>query len=220
MDEQEGRWSRLPASRGLQAAGVLLTLAGVGILMGIITAEALYPDLYTTFDNEISDLGATRPPNSVIRQPSATVFDVTMIVTGLMIVSCAVLLWRDLRRLLVVPVALLGLGVLGVGVFPGNVEAVHPWMALLAFVAGGLCGVAGWFGLSGVVRWPSVVLGAVSLGHLVYVMVAGLDAPWVASLGDGGAERWVAYPVVLWLVMAGGWLMARGGRPGDHTDRA
>ena len=53
------------------AAGLLLAIAGSVILMGIITAESQYPFPYTTHDNEISDLGATRPPNSVTHQPSA-----------------------------------------------------------------------------------------------------------------------------------------------------
>ena len=43
--------------------------------MGIITAEALYPGTFSTGANEISDLGGTRPPNSVILQPSATIFN-------------------------------------------------------------------------------------------------------------------------------------------------
>ena len=40
----------------LRLGGALLTIAGVTILMGIITAEALYPNIFTTGGNEISDL--------------------------------------------------------------------------------------------------------------------------------------------------------------------
>src|SRR5687767_11614372 len=81
-------------------AGMLLLLAGVFILMGVITAETQYPaDLqYSTADNEISDLGATRPPGSVITHPSADIFNVTMIVTGSMIMAAALLLRAVYRR--------------------------------------------------------------------------------------------------------------------------
>src|SRR4249920_3465733 len=72
------------------AAGALLLIASVVILLGIITAEASYTATYTTFENEISDLGATRPPNSIIYQPSATIFNVTMIVSGLLILCSAI----------------------------------------------------------------------------------------------------------------------------------
>jgi hypothetical membrane protein len=57
------------------------------VLMVIIIAEVLYHEdyKYTTFQNEIRDPGATRPPESVIFQPSATIFDLTMILAGVMI---------------------------------------------------------------------------------------------------------------------------------------
>jgi hypothetical membrane protein len=63
----------------LKLSGLLLFLAGSIALMGIITAEAFYPSSYTTFHSEISDLGATKPPNSLIYQPSASIFNITML---------------------------------------------------------------------------------------------------------------------------------------------
>jgi hypothetical membrane protein len=201
--------TRQATSRSLVGAGTLLASAGSVILMGIITAEALYPAVYTTADNEISDLGATRPPDSVILQPSATLFDVTMMVTGLAVLGAGVLLLRrGERRFLSVAVTLMGIGILGVGIFPGNVGAIHPWFALLAFAAGGLSAVAAGLSRTGPVGMLSLVLGVVSLGFLAYAMFGGPEAPGLAALGDGGTERWVAYPVVLWQVMFGGALMA------------
>ena len=44
----------------LKLSGLLYFFAGAIVLMGIITAEAFYPSGYSTFKNEISDLGATR----------------------------------------------------------------------------------------------------------------------------------------------------------------
>ncbi len=85
--------------------------------MGIITAEALYPATYTTSQSEISDLGAMRPPDSIILQPSATIFNTTMIASGLMIVGGAYFVHRALRRTSLA-FALFGsvLGVVGLGV--------------------------------------------------------------------------------------------------------
>jgi hypothetical membrane protein len=64
--------------------GLLLFLAGSFTLMGIITAEVFYPSGYTTFSSEISDLGSTKPPSILIYQPSATIFNITMLLSGLM----------------------------------------------------------------------------------------------------------------------------------------
>lgn len=122
--------------------GLAFALAGIVILMGIITGEALYPEVYTTHDNEISDLGATRPPDSVWFQPSRGIFNATMMVSGVLLGlgGIGVLSLRRSRGASVAIIAM-GLGVLGVGVFPGEREAIHPLMALTAFVAGGLSAV-------------------------------------------------------------------------------
>ena len=120
-------------------AGALLASAGAIALMAIITAEALYPAAYDTTTSTISDLGATLPPNSVILQPSATIFDVAMVVIGLMIMAGAAFLQRALgRKTLSVALGLFGLGALGVGVFPGNHLAPHQLFAMLAFISGGV----------------------------------------------------------------------------------
>ena len=66
---------------------MLLSLAGAAILLGFITAEALDPGFYTTHTNTVSHLGASEPPNSVVLQPSAAIFDLTMLVTGAMILT-------------------------------------------------------------------------------------------------------------------------------------
>src|SRR5688572_2612994 len=119
--------------RDRRTAGALFASAGAGVLMAIITAEALYPAPFDTADNTISDLGATIPPNSVILQPSATIFDVAMIVAGLLIVAGAFFVHRAFGRTAVtIPLALFGIGALGVGVFPGNHLAPHQLFAMTA----------------------------------------------------------------------------------------
>ena len=51
--------------------GALLAIAGMVILMGIITAEALMPAAanYSTSASDISHLGGSDPPNSVSCNP-------------------------------------------------------------------------------------------------------------------------------------------------------
>lgn len=206
-------------SRATAIAGALLLVAGFAILMGIITAEAEYPAVYTTHENEISDLGATRPPDSIIRQPSARIFNATMLGTGVLILAGAYFLHRAFgTRRATISVGLLGLGVLGVGIFPGNYGTLHPIFAMLAFVSGGLAGLLAAKVLHDPFRRFSQALGIISLTSLV-IGVLGDATPLWDELGDGGVERWVAYPVVLWLVASGGYLLAQH-RPGDTAEGA
>ncbi|MGE5225698.1 MAG: DUF998 domain-containing protein [Planctomycetaceae bacterium] len=198
-----------PAER---RAGLALAGAGIAMLLGIITAEALYPATYTTHANMISDLGGTEPPDSVVLQPSAAIFDATMVVAGLAIVLGAWFLSRALgRRGVTIATALLGLGVLGVGLFPGDTGQVHMWFALLAFTSGGVAAVASARVTPQPLRTVEAALGAAALAMFLATFVHGGSTP-IADLGDGGAERWIAYPVILWLVLFGGWLLAGGTR--------
>jgi hypothetical membrane protein len=188
-------------------AGLLLSTAGVAILMGSITAEALHPGPYTTNADTLSHLGASEPPDSVVVQPTAAVFDGTMLAAGAMILVGVWFAHRALRRKAVtVPTALLGLGVLGVGLFPLTSPGMHTLLAMLAFFAGGFAVLLSARGTPSPFRQLWTVLGVVSLGAIVLGLVARNWGP-VAALGEGGIERWNSYPIVLWLVAFGSHLM-------------
>lgn len=194
-------------------SGLLLLTAGATILMGIITAEAVYPDIYTTHDNEVSDLGATRPPDSIIHEPSASIFNVTMLVSGAMIlVGAGMLGARFGARGVTISVGLLGLGVLGVGIFPGDKAPWHGLFAMLAFTSGGVAAILSARVQAAPLRFVSIFLGAVALASLVVAMAQDATPLW-DHLGDGGIERWIAYPVVLWLVAFGTSVISCGHEP-------
>jgi hypothetical membrane protein len=183
-------------------AGALLFLAGALALMGIITGEIFYPQDYTTANSEISDLGATRPPDSVTYQPSATIFNTTMIVAGLLVLVGAVAAqrahgswWSS------VPLALMGVGMAGVGVFPGNNADIHPLFAMLTFIAGGVAAILSAVVVRGPFRLLAPLLGLVALASLFGAVML------IPILGDGGTERWVAYPILLWITGFGGYLL-------------
>ncbi|HET7337976.1 MAG TPA: DUF998 domain-containing protein, partial [Candidatus Dormibacteraeota bacterium] len=127
------------ASVAQRVAGVLLMVPGVGLVMGWLTAEALYPQTYTTHTNSLSNLGATEPPNSIALQPSAGIFDATVLIAGLMLIGAAYFTFRAFAAKRVsIPIALLGLGVFGVGIFPLTNPTAHTLVAIVAFYCGGI----------------------------------------------------------------------------------
>jgi hypothetical membrane protein len=204
-----GRARAAGANRRLAVAGVLFVVAAAVVLMGIISAEALHPGPYTTGGNEISDLGGTRPPDSIVYQPTATIFNLTMFTAGLLVLVGAALLHLGLGRwMATIPVALLGAGVLLVGVFPGPTGTPHALASMLAFVSGGIAGVLVGTVVAPPFRYLSVALGGIALFALVSYMLFGEAGP-LGSLGAGGVERWIAYPVVIWLIGFGGYLLGR-----------
>jgi hypothetical membrane protein len=83
---------------GTEVAGALLIAAGCTILMGIITAEVVYPGDYATDENTISDLGVTTESPD---HRAATIFNGAMIASGAATMAAAGLLHRSLRTLFV-----------------------------------------------------------------------------------------------------------------------
>lgn len=188
-------------------AGVLLFLAGFVILMGIITAEIFYPG-YNVSKDFISDLGSSRPPHSIIRQPSAHIFDISMAVAGAFVVLGS-WFWYSVhgKKSAMIPMVLMGVGAIGVGIFPAYHAIAHPFSAGVAFFAGSIAAILCASLLKGPFRLVSFVLGLTSLIFLLL----GLLAPQtiVPALGNGGTERLAAYPVIIWLIGLGGYLMGK-----------
>lgn len=189
-------------------AGTSLVLAGAIAFLGIVTAEVLYPGYSTRQD--ISDLGSTRPPNPVSYEPAATIFNSAMLVSGLLLLVAAYFAYRALqRRDLPVLLGLFGLGTFGVGLFPGNVVPWHGLAAMLTFVTGGLTALVSARAVDRPFSLLCGLLGAVSLLFLVSAVgfgIAGQPHP-LAALGSGGIERWVVYPLLLWALAFGGYLL-------------
>lgn len=186
----------------LNIAGTLLFLAGSIIIMGIITGETFYPTGYSTFNNEISDLGGTRPPNSIIHEPSATIFNITMLVTGMMIFIASLFIHQQFKKwLFTIPLTIFGLGVFGVGIFPGHVVFWHGIFALVTFTFGSITCITAFKIVPPPLRYIGICIGTMSL---IFLYGANIFIPYI---GAGGTERWVAYPVVLWLIGFGGFLL-------------
>ena len=190
---RQGRSSARTRVSARQLAGTSLFVAGVIVIMGIVTAEALYPHVYTTAGNEISDLGGTRPPAGLVFQPSATIFNTAMLLAGMLVSLGAILLHHALGRALVtIPTAILGVSIVLVAVFPGPTGDPHAVSAMVAFFAGGFAAALSALVVGPPFRYALLALGLVTLGCLASYFTLG-DANPMWALGVGGAERWVAY---------------------------
>jgi hypothetical membrane protein len=192
--------------------GLLLAVTGIGIVMATITNEALYPAerAYSTAANTISDLGGTLPPNSYIVQPNRAIFIVTMAVSGGLVLIATWLLRETIqRRRVLVALGALGIGLVGIAVFPGNVAGWHPLFSLVAFVGGSAATIASRRVLDPPASHLAVALGTAALIATVLGVDAFADVWPQTAIGIGGVERWIAYPVLMWMVLFGSVLMGR-----------
>jgi hypothetical membrane protein len=186
----------------LTKSGLLLFLAGFLIFMGIITGEILFRKPYSTRDNYISELGVPVTPAANTPELSPKIFNYSMIISGLMIMVATFFVHRVFKKLITaIPLGLFGLGILGVGIFPGNVAPWHGLFALLLFIAGGIGAITSYKILSAPLRYVFIFLGILTLTFLVGYKY------FIPYLGVGGTERWLFYPTLFWLTGLGGYLL-------------
>jgi hypothetical membrane protein len=186
----------------LQLAGFVLLGLAVLFLIVITLGASIAPN-YNYAGGAISDLG-------VIPQ-TALLFNVTLVATGLLNVVGGYLFYRSHRRAWIMAMFVLGgIGAIGAGFFPLSTGTTHSLFALFGFLFFNLEAVAA----ATVLPRPMNVIGVLAgLAGAVFVvlMVIG-DAGNTAAfgvIGHGGTERMIVYPVMLWLVAFGGYLIAK-----------
>lgn len=203
----------------VKIAGALLLFGGIQFILGVVIGESQYPG-YNTSTNTLSDMSGSCPsidPNnpmqcigSVVLQPSATIFSTLVSIVGLTSAVSAYFIHKTLGgKIAPALLVITGGAAIGVAVFPGNAGVAHGLLAMITFYAGGLAAIASYKILkeSRSMQYLSIGLGAISITMLLSLMVPG-GSPFVQMFGVGGAERLVAYPIVLWLVILGGHLLA------------
>jgi hypothetical membrane protein len=174
-------------------AGLLFLVGASQFIVCMIMAEALYPN-YSTANNFISDLGVG---------PSAILFNSSIIVFGLMVLGGSYCMWRVYRsKVLTILLLLAGIGATGVGIFTENAGSIHRVVSLIAFLFGGLSAIYAYKVEKFPLNYVSVVMGLAGLIALVLFVTENF-----LELGNGGMERMIAYPIVLWAIGFGGYLI-------------
>lgn len=186
-------------------AGAAIFVGGVQFAMGMVLAEIYFPN-YNVSTNYISDLGAFCSASGpcLINQPTATIFNSSLVILGLSVLVGAFFLQRSFRyKAATVLVAIAGIGAMGVGLFPETTGVWHSLFSLIVFLFSGLSALV----TSRFQRKPlfyfSILLGLITLSSLV-LYVGGE----YLGLGAGGMERMVVYPVLIWSIGFGGHMMA------------
>lgn len=185
------------------AAGVILFIGAVQFIFGMLISEFLYPG-YSTSMNYISDLGATCRTTCIIHQPSASIFNISVFLLGVLALVSSYFIWHEFHnRLISLLFGLSGIGMAGVGLFPETAGTVHLIVSFMAFFFGGLSAIAVYKLLKAPFAYLSVLMGIIALTALALFV-----SEIFLGLGHGGMERMIAYPLLLWVIGFGGNLMS------------
>jgi len=178
--------------------GALLFAGSVQFMIALTIAEILYPN-YNLSTNPLSDLGA------MVFQPSSNIFNISVIIFGVLIVLGAYFTMKGFHwKPLVAVLVLAGIGVAGVGLLTETILGPHLIFSFMAFFFSGLAAILSVKVINSSFRYFAAVLGIVALLALVF-FIAEIDF----GLGHGGIQRMIVYPSLLWYVGFGAHIMAR-----------
>lgn len=97
---------------------------------------------YTTRENDLSDLASTVHPNISPLQPSATMFNTSTFMFGLITLISAFLIYRAYGdKLFTILFSTSGFAAIGIGLFPGDTGVIHGLIALVWFVTAPLSAI-------------------------------------------------------------------------------
>ena len=183
-------------------AGVLFGIVGAAFLTVTMLAASIAPD-YDFSGGAISDRG--------VIDETAMLFNVLLVVTGVLNAVGGYLLFTWHRRAWLLAVYLVaGAGAIGAGLLPLDTGGLHAVFALLGFLFFNIEALGTAAIVRGPMRWISIAAGVAGLVFVAVMVVGDGGNPQIfGPIGHGGAERMIVYPVMLWLLAIGGYLIAR-----------
>ena len=191
----------------VRAAGVLSFVLAAQFLTVLMLATSMAPG-YDVTGGAISDLG--------VIPATATLFNLSLLIVGALQLVTGVLLYRAHRRAWLLAVfAVASLGALGAALVPLDRGGLHGVAALVAFLFFNIEAIACTTLVRGPMRVISALSGLVGLAFVGLMVVGDAGDPSVfGAIGHGGAERMIVYPVLLWMIALGGYLMGQRDAPG------
>lgn len=197
--------------------GALLWLVGaLQFVVAMIVVQLAWTGhpAYSLANNVISDLGNTQcgpfphPTSHDVCSPWHDVFNGSIVVLGLLTILGAILVRtgfpsRRSSSIGLGMIAIASVGSMGVGLSPENVDlTAHSVSALLAFVVGNLSLVVLGMAMFRDTRWDGFRAYTMISGVVGFVAAVLFVVKVYAGLGQGGMERLIVAPLVLWLIVA------------------
>ena len=179
-------------------SGTLLYVGGIQWFLGLLLAESWYPG-YSSRIDYVSDLGTG---------PTALIYNASVFLLGVCLFLAAYFMMKSMNiRVQPLLLALTGVGAMGVGVFPANMQPLHSVFTLIAILVGALTAISSYQIQNPPISYFSVILGLVSLVAVVIFMPY-LGLPFGSTetylgMTKGSMERWAIWPILAWVIGTG-----------------
>jgi len=202
VNQRETTAAEHDAAPRQSTAGALYLAGGIGFWITVTIAEAIYSG-YSVRTNMLSDLGAVGTSTGVF-------FDAAVFASNLLWVIAAFLFFSRPRRLLIGKL-LLPVGLLLAASSPENVYLpVHIAGALFAFVGGAAATLYDVKLVKSRLRYFALFLGMLSAISVVVLFRGYTSGIASQTLGTGGWENLILFPLIIWYMVIGASLMSNG----------
>ncbi|MBY8998208.1 MAG: DUF998 domain-containing protein [Candidatus Thorarchaeota archaeon] len=183
-------------------SGCSFLVGGIQWFLGILAAESWY-DGYSSRIDYVSDLGTG---------PTALIYNLSVFMLGAFIVLGTFFLYKAQKgRLLPFLLIICGIGAMGVGIFPANLQPMHSVFTLLAILFGSFAAVGSYSYQTKPMSIISVILGLMSFVlAMIFIPYLGLSfgsTETFLGMAKGSLERWAINPILAWIIGFGGYLM-------------
>jgi hypothetical membrane protein len=191
-------------------AGLLFFVGAVQYALAVVISESIYLG-YSVGQQYLSDLGDWSKAGNY-----AAIFNASAILYGLFVIAGAYFIQRGFKNRLFTSLLVIGgVGSVVCGVVALNISfPVHSVFGLVAFVFGAASAIMSYKFEKSPLSHVSVILGSVTLLAIVLFLLGQGNSGFYLGLGLGGMERFIVYPILLWLLGFGAHLI------GDSSDTA
>ena len=192
-----------------KVAGSLLFVGVVQYVLAVVICEAIYSG-YSVRQQLVSELG-----DWSLAGNNAAVYDVSVIFWGISLIMGAYYIQRALKdRLFTSLLVISGVCAVFAGIVALNISyLVHGIFGLVVFVFGAASAILSYKFVKPPLSLAPVVLGVVSLLATALLILGQRSSDFYLGLGAGGMERFIIYPLILWLLGFGAYLI------GDSSDK-
>lgn len=182
-----------------KVAGLFFFIAAAQFILGLIIAEALYPG-YSISTNYISDLGVG---------PSSMIFNISVFLVGFLSIIGTYFLYHAFHdRVVTLLLLIAALAAMNIGIFTEYSEPMHTIASAFAFFFGGLSAIFSYRLMKQPFSIIVIIMGMMSLFALIFFIGKNY-----LGLGIGGMERMIVYPILIWMIGVGGFLIALSEKP-------
>ena len=178
-----------------------ISIGVLQFLAAMTYAEWIYPN-YNNSINLISDLGIGE---------TALIFNASAAIAGLALIAIAYLTHKAYgKKSFSLLILLFGIGMIGVGAFPINFDEnigfpLHDIFSSASFVFGSLSAVAS-YNIINEKQKPLACL-FILLGIAALVSLGIFSSDINIGIGAGAMERMIVYPIIIWAVLFGSYLV-------------